>query len=95
MKPRLEKLDVQGTCLVDKHDLVVALREMGKTECEIQRLLDTVSVKHEMLDAWREMGVTEREFQQLLVELNLEQSKELITPSPQPYSHKNDVPLVG
>ena len=89
------EMDVQGTCLVDKHESVVALREMGKTECEIQRLLDTVSVKHEMLDAWREMGVTEREFQQLLVELNLEQSKELITPSPQTYSHKNDVPLVG
>ena len=67
----------------------------GKTECEIQRLLDTVSVKHEMPDAWREMGITEREFQQLLVELNLEQRKELITPSPQPYSHKIDVPLVG
>ena len=48
-----------------------------------------------MPGAWREMGVTEREFQQLLVELNLEQRKELITPSPQPYSHNVDVPLVG
>ena len=89
------EMDVQGTCLVDKHELMVALREMGKTECEIQRLLDTVSVKHKMPDAWREMGITEREFQQLLVELNLEQRKEMITPSPQPYSLKIDVPLVG
>ena len=89
------EMDVQGTCLVDKHELMVALREMGKTECEIQRLLDTVSVKHKMPDAWREMGITEREFQQLLVELNLEQREEMITPSPQPYSHKIDVPLVG
>ena len=23
------EMDVQGTCLVDKHELVVALREMG------------------------------------------------------------------
>ena len=76
------EMDGQGTCLVDKHELVVALREMGKTESEIQRLLDTVSVQHKMPDAWREMGVTEREFQQLLVELNLEQRKELITPFP-------------
>ena len=89
------EMDVQGTCLVDKHELMVALREMGKTECEIQRLLDTVSVQHKMPDAWREMGVTEREFQQLLVELNLVQCKELLTPSPQPSSHKVDVPLVG
>ena len=135
------EMDVKGTCLVDKHELVVTLRDMGKSECEIRRLLDTVSVhkklvtpspqpynhnvdvpmvssevsvpkkrkahvvpdvkgtglvnKHEMPDACREMGVTEREFQQLLVELNLEQSIELITPPPQPYSHKIDVPLVG
>ena len=89
------EMDVQGICLVDKHELMVALREMGKTECEIQRLLDTVSVQHKMPDAWREMGITEREFQQLLVELNLERRGELITPSPQPYSHKIDVPLVG
>ena len=45
------EMDVQGICPVDKHELMVALREMGKKECEIQRLLDTVSVKHKMPDA--------------------------------------------
>ena len=91
------EMDGPGTCLVDKHEheLMVALREMGNTECEIRRLLDTVSVQHKMPGAWREMGVTEREFQQLLVELNLVQCKESLTPSPLPYSHKVDVPLVG
>ena len=60
------KVDVQSTGHVDKHELVVALREVGKAEREIQRLLDTVSVH-----------------------------KELVTPSPQPYNHNVDVPMVG
>ena len=55
------EMDGPGTCLVDKHELMVALREMGNTECEIRRLLDTVSVQHKMPGAWREMGVTERD----------------------------------
>uniref|UniRef100_A0A7S1A2L0 EF-hand domain-containing protein n=1 Tax=Noctiluca scintillans TaxID=2966 RepID=A0A7S1A2L0_NOCSC len=67
------KMDVKGTGLVDKHELADALREMGKSEREIQQLLDTVT-DHE---------------------LNLEQFKELVSPSPQPYFHNVDVPMVG
>ena len=51
--------------------------------------------KQELADAWRFMGVTERENQQLLDELNLEQRKKLISPSPQRYFHNVDVPVVG
>ena len=43
------KVDVQGTGLVDKRELVVSLREMGKPEREIQRLLDMVSVHKELV----------------------------------------------
>jgi Ca2+-binding EF-hand superfamily protein len=67
------KMDVKGTGLVDKHELADALRGMGKSEREIQHLLDSFS-DHE---------------------LNLEQFKELVSPSPQPYFHAVDVPLVG
>jgi len=51
--------------------------------------------KHELPEVWREMSMTERETQQRLNELNLESCKELVTPSPQPYFHNDDVPMVG
>ena len=41
------------------------------------------------------MGMTERETQQLLNDLNLDQRKELVTPSPRPHFHNVDVPVVG
>ena len=62
------KMDVQGTGLVDMYELADALRVMGKSERDVQQLLD---------------------------ELDLEQRKELVTPSPQPHIHNVDVPAVA
>uniref|UniRef100_A0A7S1A3Y7 EF-hand domain-containing protein n=1 Tax=Noctiluca scintillans TaxID=2966 RepID=A0A7S1A3Y7_NOCSC len=41
------KMDVKGTGLVAKHELATALREMGKSEREVQQLLDSFS-EHEL-----------------------------------------------
>ena len=38
------EMDVQGTGLVDMYELADALRVMGKSECEIQQLLASISV---------------------------------------------------
>ena len=38
------EMEVQGTGLVDKHELTDALREMGNSERVIQQVLDTVTV---------------------------------------------------
>jgi len=67
------KIDLDGSGKVDKHELATALREMGRSEREVQQLLDSIG-DHE---------------------LNLEQFRELVSPSPQPYYHAVNVPLVG